>query len=104
METTIEKTHLPIIANERGYYPIRVFYYVVDPEGYWAKDESVDECITNISKMKGKKPKVYDIWVYAVTNPDIELSEAVKELIVMNGTASNKTANAQYISRINIGY
>lgn len=102
METTIEKTHLPIIANERGYYPIRVFYYVVDPEGYWARGESVDECTANISKMKGKKLRTYSIWVYAVTNPDIELSEAVKELRVANGTASIKTANAQYISRIDI--
>lgn len=104
METTIETTHLPIIANERGYYPIRVFYYLVDHDGYWSKGESVDECRDIIKKLKRKKPRIYDIWVYAVTNPDIELSEAVKEVRVMDGTASIKTANTQYISRINIGY
>lgn len=104
METTIKNAHLPIVANERGYYPIRVFYYLVDADGYWAKGESVGECNDIIKKMKHKKPRIYDIWVYAVTNPDIELSDAVKELKVIDGNAPIKTANTQFISKINIGY
>lgn len=94
METTIKQ---PIVANENGYYPIDLFYYVEDERGYWAKGVSIQEALGKIKKLTRKTPKKYFLTIFAVTNPDVKVEDAIKEVEVYDRSITWQTQSSQLI-------
>lgn len=94
METTIKQ---PIVANENGYYPIDLFYYVEDERGYWAKGVTIQEALGKIKKLTRKTPKKYSLTIFAVTNPDVKVEDAIKEVEVYDRGITWQTPSSQLI-------
>jgi hypothetical protein len=94
METTIKQ---PIVANENGYYPIDLFYYVEDERGNWAKGVTIQDALGKIKKLTRKTPKKYALTIFAVTNPNVDVEDAIKEVEVHDRAISWKTPSTQLI-------
>ena len=94
MITTNKK---PIVANKDGYYPINLFYYVEDEKGYWAKGVTIQEALSKIKKLSRKTPKKYFLNIFAVTNPNANVEDVIKEVEVYDRNISWQTENSQLI-------
>lgn len=95
METTMKQ---PIVANENGYYPLELFYYVEDEKGYWAKGVTIQEALAKIKKLTRKTPKKYALTTFVVTNPKVFIEDAIKEVEVYHNGISYQTENTQLIA------
>jgi hypothetical protein len=87
----------PIVANKDGYYPIDLFYYVEDEKGYWAKGVTIEEALAKIKKLSRRTPKKYFLNIFAVTNPNVNVEDAIKEVRVYNRAVSWQTDSTQLI-------
>lgn len=87
----------PIVADEGGYYPIDLFYYVEDEKGYWAKGVTIQEALSKIKKLSRKTPKKYFLNIFAITNPNVSVEDAIKEVEVRDTAISWQTNNTQLI-------
>ena len=94
MKTTIKQ---PIVANKDGYYPIDLFYYVEDERGNWAKGVTIQDALSKIKNLTRKTPKKYSLTIFAVTNPDVNVEDAIKEVEVRDRSITWQTQSSQLI-------
>ena len=94
MKTRIKQ---PIVANENGYYPIDLFYYIEDERGNWAKGVTIQDALGKVKKIARKTPKKYALTIFAVTNPNVDVEDAIKEVEVYANGISYQTENTQLI-------
>ena len=99
METTIKQ---PIVANEKGYYPLELFFLVEDNESYWATGKTIEEAQERIKKAKKRKSSKYFVNIFTITNPNISVEDAIKE-ILSDGRIMWQTKNTQGLGEYTIG-
>ena len=92
----VQEHKKPIVANENGYYPLNVFFVIQDKKGNWAKGKTIIEAKQNLKKY-AKTTKFSWLTIFLVTNKEMDIDEAMKEIEVSILNITYQSLNTQII-------